>query len=153
MSGCFCAGKRVKTGRRGMCSAPGHVLPMPLWPSTRRSERSLSTRRRKSCKRRISAWKHMEGSQGKCPKYGRLYASAVKRSRPKWGGKMPRPWVCPKSGRTAEHHFPASGRSGTCSFLRGFPTFRKRLLRIFFADYSFLSNGQFCPLALYGKAQ
>lgn len=31
----------------------------------------------------------MEGSQGNCPKFGRLYASAVKRSRPKWGGKMP----------------------------------------------------------------
>lgn len=29
-----------------MCSASGHVLQMPLWPPTRRSERFLSTRRR-----------------------------------------------------------------------------------------------------------
>ena len=39
------AGKRVKIGRREMCSASGHVLQMPLWASTRRSERFLSTRR------------------------------------------------------------------------------------------------------------
>lgn len=38
------AGKRVKMGRRGMCSASGHVLQMPLWASTRRSERFLPTR-------------------------------------------------------------------------------------------------------------
>lgn len=31
----------------------------------------------------------MESPQGNCPKFGRLYTSAVKRSRPKWGGKMP----------------------------------------------------------------
>lgn len=69
-----------------MCSASGHVLQMPLWPPTRRSERFLSTRRRNmSCKRHISVWKPTEGSQGNCPKFGRLYASAVKRSRPKRG--------------------------------------------------------------------
>lgn len=72
-----------------MCSASGHVLQMPLWASTRRSERFLSTRREGSCKRHISVWKPMEGSQGNCPKFGRLYASVGKRSRPKWGGKMP----------------------------------------------------------------
>lgn len=65
-----------------MCSASGHVLQMPLWASTRRSERFLSTRREG---RRISVWKPMEGSQVNCPKFGRLYASAVKRSRPKRG--------------------------------------------------------------------
>ena len=140
MSGCFCAGKRVKTGRRGMCSAPGHVLPMPLWPSTRRSERSLSTRRRKSCKRRISAWKHMEGSQGKCPKYGRLYASAVKRSRPKWGGKMPRPWVCPKSGQTAEHYFPHKRAKRNLLFFEKVPNASRKTFAVFPAFYSFLSN-------------
>lgn len=30
ISGGFHAGKRVKMGRRGMCSASGHVLQMPL---------------------------------------------------------------------------------------------------------------------------
>lgn len=86
ISGGFHAGKRVKIGRRGMCSASGRVLQMPLWPLTRRSERSLSARREgQSCKRRISAWKPVEGPHGNCPKFGRLYASAVKRSRPKWG--------------------------------------------------------------------
>lgn len=80
------AGKRVKMGRRGMCSASGHVLQMPLWASTRRSERFLPTRHEgEPCKQCISAWKPMEGSQGNCPKFGRLYASAVKRSRPKRG--------------------------------------------------------------------
>ena len=36
-------------------------------------------------RQRISAWKPTEGLQGKHPKFGRLYASAVKRSRPKMG--------------------------------------------------------------------
>ena len=51
---------------------------------------------------------------------------------------MPRPWVCPKNGRTAEHYF---------------PNVLGKTFAVFSAFYSFLSNGHFCPLALYDKTQ
>ena len=136
-----------------MCSASGHVLQMPLWASTRRSERFYPLgAKEKSCKRRISVWKPMEGSQGNCPKFGRLYASVVKRSRPKWGGKMPLHGLTEK--RTdRKHHFPHKWAKRNLLFFERVPNVPGKTFAVFPAFYSFLSNGQFCPLALYGKAQ
>lgn len=115
-----------------MCSASGHVLQMPLWASTRRSERFLSTRREDNHANGVflygSPWKAHRATVRNSDGCMRLWENAVDR---KGVGKMLPPWSVRKTDGPPNIISPTSGRSGTCSFLRGFPTLRERLSRFF----------------------
>ena len=67
-----------------MCSASGHVLQMPLWASTRRSERFLSTRREGSHASGVflygSPWKAHRAAVRNSDGCMRLWENAVDRS-------------------------------------------------------------------------
>ena len=73
-----------------MCSASGHVLQMPLWASTRRSERFLSTRREGGRASGVflhgSPWKAHRATVRNSDGCMRLWENAVDR---KGVGKMP----------------------------------------------------------------
>lgn len=135
-----------------MCSASGHVPQMPLWPPTRRSERFLSARREGNYANGAflygSPWKGHTASVRNLDGCMRLRRNAVDRS---GGGKMPRPWVCPKSGRTAEHYFPHKWAKRNLLFFEKVPNAPGKTFAVFSALYSFLSNGQFCPLPYTAK--
>ena len=79
----------------------------------------------------------------------RLWENAVDRS----GVVKCRSMVCPKNGRTAKHHFPHKWAKRNLLFFERVPNASRKTFAVFPAFYSFLSNGHFCPLALYGKTQ
>lgn len=136
-----------------MCSASGHVLQMPPWASTRRSERFLSTRREGSHASGVflygSLWNAHRATVRNSDGCMRLWENAVDRS----GVVKCRSMVCPKNGRTAKHHFPHKWAKRNLLFFERVPNASRKTFAVFPAFYSFLSNGHFCPLALYGKTQ
>lgn len=59
--------------------------------------------------------------------------------------------VCPKNRLAAEHHFPHKWAKRNLLFFERVPNVPGKTFAVFPAFYSFLSNGQFCPLFLHKR--
>ena len=77
--------------------------------------------------------------------------SAVKRCRPQWGGKAPPLRYLRKTDRPPCMISPTCWGKRYLLFFERVPNVPGKTFADFSAFYSFLSNGQFCPLAYTGK--